>query len=128
MMRVFGLITAISICALLIGCGKPKVDKDKEYARSIIYAVYAGSFTPVAKSMVQQMQVTPDSTVQAQGEALRKQFGNVKDIALKIEGEVNGFNQSTWTVTAERGTFDMRLVFMRDGRLAAVWFDVKKTP
>jgi hypothetical protein len=107
--------------AILSGCSKHK-SPDPAFARKVIDAVYAGSLSPLRDSMTPEMQATPDAMMAKTRAILRTPYGAVKDVKLKSTGVVQGFDQQIWTITAERGSYDMRLVFAKDGKLAGLWF------
>jgi len=113
---------AVPLAILLIsGCSKDR-GTDAKFARSVIDAVYAGSLSSIQDSLSAQMQAAPPQMIAAAGAALKQQFGAVKSLELKSAEPVMGFDQRIWTVTAERGTFDMRLVMDKEGKLAGLWF------
>lgn len=115
------VVCAICAClAIVAGCGGKAADP--AFARKVIDAVYAGSLSPLRDSMTADMQTTSDAMIAPQGVALQTAYGAVKDLKLKSAEVVQGFDQQIWTVTAERGSYDMRLVFAKDGKLAGLWF------
>ena len=107
--------------AILSGCSKHK-SSDAAFARKVIDAVYAGSLSPLRGSMTPQMQATTDAMFAPAGKMLNERFGAAKNLEFKSAGVVQGYDQEIWTVVAERGSYDMRLVFAKDGKLAGVWF------
>ena len=107
--------------AILSGCSRPKA-QDPAFARKVIDAVYAGSLRPLRDSMIPEMQAMTDAMIAPQGKALNEKFGAVKNLELKSADVVQGYDQEIWTVTAERGSYDMRLVFLKDRKLAGLWF------
>ena len=114
---------ALVIC-LASGCSLFQ-NKDEKFARSVIDAVYAGSLSSIQDSLTPQMQAAPPQMIAAQGAGLSQKFGPVKSLALKSSEPAPGFPDltvKTWTVTAERGSFDMKLVMNKDGKLAGLWF------
>ena len=119
----FSLRWALVPLAILLisGCGKDK-GADAEFARSVIDAVYSGSLSSIQDSLTPQMQAAAPQMIAAQGAALKQQFGGVQSLQLKSAEPVTGFDQQIWTVTAERGAFDMRLVMDKSGKLAGLWF------
>jgi len=117
------ILAAIVICAclaLVAGCGGKAADP--AFARKVVDAVYAGSLSPLRDSMTADMQTTSDAIIAQQGAALQRTYGAVKDLKLKSASVVQGFDEQIWTITAERGSYDMRLMFAKDGKLAGVWF------
>ncbi len=118
------LATVTLVICLTSGCSLFQ-NKDEKFARSVIDAVYAGSLTTIKDSLTPEMQAAPTQMIAAQGAALSQKFGPVKSLTLKSTAPVPGLPDMTvkvWTVTAERGSFDMQLVMNKDGKLAGLWF------
>ncbi len=120
--RTTGLLAALTAIALLSGCSRTP-GSDAKFAREVIDAVYAGSLRSLQDSLTPQMRQAINDTQTAQLAAgFRQQYGEVKSLKLKSSSPVQGMTQDIWAVTAERGTFDMRLVIDKDGKLAGLWF------
>jgi len=117
------LSTVLAAIVLASGCTRTQ-DKDANFAREVIDAVYAGSLSPIQDSLTPQMQQAMTDTLTAQtGAGLRQQFGEVQDLNLKSSGSVEqNMTQKIWRITADRGTYEMRLVVDKNGKLAGLWF------
>lgn len=121
---VAGLGIMIAGIIAVSGCRS----KDQTFARQVIDGIYAGSLSSVRDSMTPRMQqaMANDAATAKVGTGLRQQYGRLKSLELKSHETVSEqgqeFDQETWTVTAERGKFEMRLVMDRNGKLAGLWF------
>lgn len=115
------LALILALAAIISGCVSSE-DKDAEFARSVIDAVYAGSLSSINDSLTPEMQAAPPQMIAAQGAALLQKFGAVQSLTLKSTEQAQGMTVRVWTVTAERGAFDMKLVVSKDGKLAGLWF------
>lgn len=116
------LIVVLAVVTMVCGCSLIP-NKDAKFARKVIDAVYAGSLSPVQDSLTAQMQqVMSDQVIAQVGTSLNTQYGKVKGLKLKSTGPIENMTQKIWTVDAERGSFEMRLVMDADGKLAGLWF------
>ncbi|MDH7482759.1 MAG: hypothetical protein QHH26_12405 [Armatimonadota bacterium] len=119
------IVAMLTIALLMPGCAKYGKEK---FARKVIDATYAGSFDPLRPKMTDMMKETmSDYSVGQVGKDLQQRYGKVKSLKLTAteklnEGTEDEFEHETWDVKAERGSFDMKLIIDKKGRLAGVWF------
>jgi len=110
------------VAILAAGCaGK----EDPTFARQVIDAVYAGSLDSIKDSLTPEMQAVSSEPIATQGTTLSKQFGAVTDVSFKSRQAVPeqaDYTMTFWTITAERGSFEMKLVMDENGKLAGLWF------
>jgi len=119
------LAVLFAACVVLHGCGGALgIAKDKRFARKLLDAAYAGSFSPIEGSLHRFYKVQmPDYLAAALGESLRTKYGKVKDIKLqstraaKLEAA-----EGVWAVEGERGSYDMKIVFNSDGKVIYLAF------
>ena len=118
------LLIASVVVILISGCSLFG-SKDKKFARKVIDALYSGSLSSIQESLGPKMQhPMVGQMMAAMGPMLRQQFGEVKSLKLKSSETPPGttnMTQKVWTVTAEKGTFDLVMMVNKDGKLEGVW-------
>ncbi len=100
------------------------IEKNPDFARELIDAVYAGSLSTVADSLDEPTRrYHPDWVIAGTAAVLRQQFGTVKDLEFQSIRPVQQFwVEAVWAVIAEHGSFKMKLIFDPEGKVAGVWF------
>ena len=100
------------------------IEKNPDFARKLIDAVYAGSLSAVADSLDEPTRrYHPDWVIAGTAAVLRQQFGTVKDLEFESIKPVQQFwVEVVWAVIAEHGSFEMKLTFDAEGKVAGVWF------
>ena len=119
------LAVLFAACVVLHGCsGALGIARDKSFARKLLDSAYAGSLSPVEKSLHRTYQIQmPDYLTAALGESLRTKYGKVKDIKLQSTRAVKlEAAEGVWAVEGERGSYDMKIVFNSDGKVIYLAF------
>ncbi len=100
------------------------IEKNPDFARKLIDAVYAGSLSAVADSLDEPTRrYHPDWVIAGTAAVLRQQFGTVKNLEFQSIRPVQHFwVEVVWAVIAEHGSFKMKLIFDPEGKVAGVLF------
>ena len=115
------LVIIIAAC----GCGRSySVAQDRSKARRLLGQVYAGSLGPISGELEPSfLRGNPDSVTSGTSAALRQQFGEVRDLKFQsVDKAPMNFAAAIWTVTAERGTFEMEMAFDSGGKVVGLSF------
>jgi len=114
------LVIAMVIC----GCSRSNsVGQDKSKARNLLDQVYAGSLSPIQGELEPSFQKgNPDRLTSGASAALRQQFGAIRDLKFQsVENQISSA-LAIWTVTAERGNFEMKIAYNSGGKVTGLWF------
>lgn len=119
------LLLIFTTAAVLTGCSKTSKAADAGFAREVIDALYSGSLASINDRLGAQMQQPHvGQIISTAAPMLRQQFGAVKDLTLKSNEpspDGAGMTQQIWTVSAEKMTFEMKMVLDKDRKLEGVW-------
>jgi len=113
----------LAVLIVLAGCSKPSISDDPVFARKVVDAVYAGSLDPIRDSLSPKCQAT-DEWAKQMGDTLRPEFGAIKEVKLNTFGVGTAtMKERIWTVTTERSTFLMQLIYDETGKLSSIQFN-----
>ena len=107
------------------GCSRSNsVAQDRSKVLHLLNQVYAGSLSPIQGELESSFQKgNPDRVMAGLSASLRQQFGVVQD--LKLQSAEKAQMNSTlaiWTVTAERGTYEIKVAFDSGSKVTGLWF------
>ena len=117
----------LSLVIVMAACGcsrSPSVAQDRSKARHLLDQVYAGSLGSIQGELEPSFQKgNPDRVTSGTSAALRRQFGETRDLKLRsVEKAPMNSALAIWTVTAERGTFEMKIAFDSRDKVIGLWF------
>ena len=107
----------------LAGCSRHSIVNDPVFARKVADAVYSGSLSSIKDSLSPQCPLD-DAWAKELSNTVKPEFGAIRDVKLNTFGEKTQTTQEMiWTVTTERGTFLMQLIYDQDGKLLSIQFN-----
>jgi hypothetical protein len=115
----------LAIVVAVCGCGRSlSVAQDRTVALRLLNQVCMGSLSPIQSDLEPSFQRgNPDSVISRTSTAIRQQFGAVRDLKLQsaVKAPMNSA-EAIWTVTAERGNFEMKVNLDRADKIVGLWF------
>jgi hypothetical protein len=121
------IVLGVLVMALVCGCARtPAIATDPTFARQLVDAFSAGSLSPLKDSLDPgSLRGHPDWVTAGISAVLRRKFGAVRSLKLESSGNASGpmsWTETIWTVTAERGSFQMQTTCTREGKVGGFWF------
>jgi hypothetical protein len=113
------------------GCSRSySVAQDRSKAHHLLNQVYAGSLSSIQGELDPSIQKShPDWVTSGISAALRQQFGVVRDLKLQsVEKAPMNSALAIWTVTAERGTYEMKVAFDSSSKVIGLSFRSSSLP
>ena len=121
-MKRLMLCCSVALLALA-GCSKHSIVNDPVFARKVADAVYSGSLASIKDSLSPQCPLD-DAWAKELSDTVKPEFGDIRDVKLNTFGEKTQTTQEMiWTVTTERGTFLMQLIYDQDDKLLSIQFN-----
>ena len=124
--RIYTNILFLLVMVMVVyGCSRSyPAAQDRSKARRLLDQVYAGSLGSIQGELTQTFQkFNPDRLISGTSAALRQQFGAIRDLRLRSVDKIYmKCSVAIWTVIAERGNFEMKVTFDREGKVIGLWF------
>ncbi|MCX6377069.1 MAG: hypothetical protein NTU88_13730 [Armatimonadetes bacterium] len=107
----------------LAGCSKHSISNDPAFARKVVDAVYSGSLATIRDSLSPKFGLD-DAWARQMSETVKPEFGAITEVKLNTFGEkTETTKEIIWTVTTERSTFLMQLIYDQDDKLLSIQFN-----
>ncbi len=119
-MRIRSLLSLAAVMVIVVsGCrGKSKVE-DKAFARQVIDALYARNCNSIQTQVVALKSL--NETIAQSGYAAKRKYGAVRGLEFKSAERMKyGLKKVIWTVSAERGSFDVTILMDKGDKIAAI--------
>lgn len=123
--RLARIVVVCILAAVVVGCSSgTDIASNKNYARRLINAVYAGSLDPVRDSVSKSyLTLMPDFRAAGVSAFLDERYGSAKDLKLLSTQKMKlGYVNSVWQITGKRRKFEMKLVLNDEGKVAYLGF------
>ena len=119
------VLLLLTMVMVVCSCSRSSsVAQDPTVAHKLLKQVYAGSLVPVQADLSPVfLKGNPDSMMSKTSATLCQQFGEARELKLKSVNKGNSRSAvAVWAVTAERGTYEMKVAVDSRGKVAGLWF------